>query len=79
MLTIQITRFGETVTMDVEQVEFLRTCPYCQHRFTTISPDKVYCKPSHGVMASRIRNFSASLPSAISTIGLRLRPALTCV
>ena len=81
MLTIQITQSGKCVRIDVEQMEFVRVCPYCQVEFTTIEPGKIWCKTSHGVMASRIRNFSANLPAAMSTIGLRLRlrPTLTYV
>ncbi len=68
MLTIRIvTITGETVQLDVVQVEFIRICPYCEMPFRTISPDQKNCKPSHGVRLSErkaiLRNSAITPPS----------------
>ena len=56
MLTIRIVTIqGETVQLEVQQVEFVRICPYCELPFRTIDPDQKNCKPSHGVRMSERR------------------------
>ena len=49
MLTVQITLSGRVQRMTVDQVEFIQTCHYvkCRKEFTTIDPDKVFCRDSH--------------------------------
>ncbi len=65
MLTIRIvTKQGETVQLDVEQVEFVRTCPHCDLPFRTIDPDQRYPNRSHQQGAYKIRKIVRELRPA---------------
>ena len=56
MLTIQfITSMGLSLRIDVEQMQFVRTCPYCGEQFQTVNIDQKYCKVSHGIRMSERR------------------------
>lgn len=73
MLTIRVTTRTKTVRMTVEQVEFIRTCPYCLDEFATINPDQIYCKRSHQVSACQVRHFDRGIPqwlASASTLGM---------
>ena len=78
MLKIQVTYLnGRSRTLEVDQVEFLRSCPYCRLEFATINPDKVYCRDSHRIKACAVRSYDRAIPHYLlhaSTI--RLTPAL---
>lgn len=51
MLTIRIvTEQGETVQIQVQQVEFVVVCPWDGVPFRTIDPDQKYCSDSHRYM-----------------------------
>ena len=55
-MRIQITLSGNIHDMDVEQIQFVRTCRYsrCQGEFLTIDPDQLYCVPNHRIYESKI-------------------------
>jgi hypothetical protein len=58
MIIIQgITSVGTEIRYEMQQVEFVVKCHYakCEVEFTTIDPDRLYCKNSHGVRAREFR------------------------
>ena len=49
MITIQMTCSGAVRRMQVDQVEFVRTCLYgpCRKEFQTVNIDQLYCTTQH--------------------------------
>ena len=65
MITIRIvTIAGETVQVDVQQVEFVCVCPWCKMPFRTIEVDQIYCSRSHKQRAYEIRAYTRVTPTS---------------
>lgn len=62
---------GESVEIEVQQVEFVRFCRYhrCKiRRFQTINVDQVYCSEVHKVQASQRRAVLRRLGTQIAGV-----------